>query len=85
MALYKETSRYKGQKLEAMDLFKYLGAIICDEGSSREVLSRAAQIMAALARLTTIWKDKNIIIKRKIRLMRAQAICMTHNNIRVCM
>ena len=33
---------------------------ICDEDSRREVLSRAAQTMAALARLKTIWKDKNI-------------------------
>ena len=35
------------------------------------MLSRAAQTMAALARLKIIWKDKNIRIKHKIRLMRA--------------
>ena len=39
----------QGQKLETIDHFKYLGVIICDEGSRREVLSRAAQTMAALA------------------------------------
>ena len=61
----------QGQKLETVNHFKYLGAIICDEGSRREVLSRAAQTMAALARLKIIWKDKNIRIKHKIRLMRA--------------
>ena len=61
-------------KLEAVYHFKYIGAIICDEGSRREVLSRAAQTMAALARLKTIWKDKNIRIKHKIRLMRALVI-----------
>ena len=60
----------QGQKLETVNHFKYLGAIICDEGSRREVLSRAAQTMAALARLKIIWKDKNIRIKHKIRLMR---------------
>ena len=43
-----------GQKLETVDHFKYLGAIICDEASRRDVLSRAAQTMAALARLKTI-------------------------------
>ena len=64
----------QGQKLEIVDHFKYLGAIICDEGSRREVLSRAAQTMAALARLKIIWKDKNIRIKHKIRLMRALVI-----------
>ena len=46
------------QKLETVDHFKYLGAtIICDEDSRGEVLSRAAQTMAALARLKIIWKD----------------------------
>ena len=64
----------QGQKLKKVDHFKYLGAIICDEGSRSEVLSRAAQTMAALARLKIIWKDKNIRIKLKIRLMRALII-----------
>ena len=64
----------QGQKLETVDHFKYLGAIICHDGSTREVLSRAAQTMAALARLKTIWKDKNFRIKHKIRLMRALVI-----------
>ena len=72
----------QGQKLETVHHFKYLGAIICDEGSKREELSRAAQTMAALARLRIIWKDKTLIrIKHKIRLMRA--LVMT--NIPVCM
>ena len=61
----------QGQTLETVDQFKYIGAIICDEGSRREVLSRAAQTMAALARLKIIWEDKNIRITHKIRLMRA--------------
>ena len=58
--------------METVDHFKYLGDIICGEGSTREVLSRAAQTMAALARI--IWKDKNIRIKYKIRLIRALVI-----------
>ena len=61
----------QGQKLETVEHLKYLGAIICDEGSRRKVHSRAAQTMAALARLKIIWKDKNIRIKHKIRVMRA--------------
>ena len=56
----------QGQKLETVDHFNYLGAIICDEGSRREVLYRAAQTMAALAGLKIIRKDKNIRIKHKI-------------------
>ena len=43
----------QGQTLETVDPFKYLGAIICDEGSRREVLSRAAQTMAALGKTRT--------------------------------
>ena len=64
----------KGQKLETVDHFKYLGAIIFDEVSRREVLSIAAQTMAALVRLKINWKDKNIRIKHQIRLMRALVI-----------
>ena len=64
----------QGHTLEAVDHLKYFGAIICDEGSRREVLSRAAQTMTALARLKTIWKYHNFIIKHKIRLMRALVI-----------
>ena len=41
----------QGQKLETVDHFKYLGAIICDDGSRREVLSGAAQTMTALTTL----------------------------------
>ena len=75
----------QGQKLETVNHFIYLGvvgAIICDEGSRREVLSRAAQTLAALARLKIIWKDKNIRIKHKIRLMRAlvMTIFLYNNN-----
>ena len=44
----------QGQKLETVNHFKYLGAIICDEGSRREVLSsQSCSTMAALARLKT--------------------------------
>ena len=60
--------------METVDHFKYLDAIIYDEGSRREVLSRAAQKMAALARLKIIWKNRNIRIKHKMRLMRALVI-----------
>ena len=48
----------QGQKLETVEHFKCLGAIISDESSRREVLSRAAQTMATLP-LKNIWKDKD--------------------------
>ena len=66
----------QGHTLETVDHLEYLGALICVESSRREVLSRAAQTMTALARLIIIWKDKNIIIKHKIRLLNALVITM---------
>ena len=36
-----------GQKLETVTSFKYLGSVITDDGSKREILSRRAQATAA--------------------------------------
>ena len=49
-----------GEKIETVQKFKYLGAIVSDEGSRPELLSRIAMTTATLAKLRTIWKDKNI-------------------------
>ena len=48
--------RINGEKLNDVDSFKYLGTVVTDQGSKPEVLSRIAQITAALARLETIYK-----------------------------
>ena len=61
----------QGQKLETVQQFKYLGAIISDEGSKPEILTRAAQTMTALGKLKTIRRVKNITLKHKITLLRA--------------
>ena len=47
-----------------MESFKYLGAIISNEGSKPEILSRIAQTTAAFSRLKIIWSDKNISLLR---------------------
>ena len=39
------------KKLETVHSFKYLGAIVSDEGSSPEVLSRIAKTTAAVTKL----------------------------------
>ena len=62
------------KKLETVHSFKYLGAIVSDEGSKPEVLSRIAQTTAAVTKLKVIWNDKNIAISSKIRLMRSLAM-----------
>ena len=44
------------QKLEGVTSFKYLGAILCKDGTcSAEVCIRIASAMAAMARLDRIW------------------------------
>ena len=62
--------KIKGQRLEEVENFKYLGAIISNEGSKPEILSRIAQATAALSRLKIIWRDKNISLASKVKLMR---------------
>ena len=51
----------KGQKLGTVTSFKYLGAIVSDEGLKAEVLSRIAQATAALTKLKPIWRDNREI------------------------
>ena len=40
----------KGQKVGTVTSFKYLGAVVSDDGSKPEVLSRIAQATAALTK-----------------------------------
>ena len=46
--------RVGGERLETVNKFKYLGAVVSDEGSNPEILSRIAQTSAAMKRLKTI-------------------------------
>ena len=62
--------KIKGQRLEIVENLNYLGAIISNEGSKPEILSRIAQTTAALSRLKVIWRDKNISLASKVKLMR---------------
>ena len=58
-------------KLDTVQSFKYLGAIITDQGSKPEVIARIAQTVAAVTKLRIIWSDRNITLKSKVRLMRS--------------
>ena len=62
--------KIKGQKLEEVENFKYLEAIISNEESKPEILSRITQTTAALSRLKMIWRDKNSSLTSKVKLMR---------------
>ena len=63
--------KIKGHRLEEVENFKHLGAIIYNEGSKPEILSRIVQTTAALFRLKIIWRDKHISLVSKVKLMRA--------------
>ena len=67
---FQRAIKIKGQRLEEVENFKYLGAIISHEGSKPEILSRITQTTAALSRLKIIWRDKNISLASKVKLMR---------------
>ena len=54
--------------------FKYLGAVVSDDGSKPEGLSRIAQTTAALTKLKPIWRDNNISLRSKVKLMRSLVI-----------
>ena len=60
--------KIKGQRLEAVENFKYLGTMISNEGSKPEILSRIAQTTAAFSRLKILWRDKNISLAHLIHL-----------------
>ena len=64
--------KVKGQKLETVTSFKYLGSVITDEGSRPEILSRIAQATTTLTRLKPVWNDRGISLSSKIRLMRSR-------------
>ena len=66
--------KVKGQKLGTVTSFKYLGAVVSDDGSKPEVLSRIAQATAALTKLKPIWRDNNISLGSKVKLMRSIVI-----------
>ena len=57
------------ERLETVKNFKYLGAIVWDDGSKPEILSRIAMTSSSLTKLNAIWKDKAIKRSQKIRLM----------------
>ena len=63
--------KVKGQKLETVTCFKYLGSVITDESSKPEILSRITQTTAALTRLKPVWNDRSISLSSKIQLMRS--------------
>ena len=66
--------KVKGQKLGTVTSFKYLVEVVSDDSSKPEVLSRIAQVTAAPTKLKPIWRDNNISLGSKVKLMRSRVI-----------
>ena len=63
-----------GNTLDEVQSFKYLGAIISEEVYKPEVLARIAQSTALLSSLKIVYRNRNVTLRSKIRLMRYLAI-----------
>ena len=63
--------KVKGQKLGTVTSFEYLGAVVLDDGFKPEVFSRTAQATAALSKLKPIWRNNNISLGSKVKLMQS--------------
>ena len=64
----------KGQKLGTITSFKYLGAVVSDNGSKPEIFSRIAAPTAALTKLKPIWRENNVSLGPQMKLMRSLVI-----------
>ena len=61
-----------GERLEAVDSFKYLGATITEDGRSvAEVKIRLATATSAMSRLSKMWRSKEISFPSKMKLFRS--------------
>ena len=59
-----------GQKLGGtVTSFKFLGAVVSDNGSKPEIFTRIEQATAALIKLKPVWRDNNVSLGSKVKLM----------------
>ena len=67
-----------GETLEQVDSFKYLGALITEDGKSTiEIRARLAIALSAMSRLSKMYKSQRISIATKIRLCKALVTSIT--------
>ena len=59
--------KVKGQVLGTVTSVKYIGAVVSDDGSIPEILSRIAQATAAVTKLKPIWRDNNVSLGSKVK------------------
>ena len=66
--------KVKRQKLGTVTRFKYLGAVVSDDNSKPEILSRISQTTAAFTKLKPIWRDTNISLGLSVKLTHSLVI-----------
>ena len=59
----------QNENIKTVNHFKYLGSIIDEQGSRKEILARAAQVNQVCSNLKVIWNDRHIRLGYKLRLM----------------
>ena len=60
------TNNISGINTKIMDRgFEYLVSVITDEGSKPEILSRIAQITAALTRFKPVWNNRVFLLVQR--------------------
>jgi len=60
----------QGKELEQVETFKYLGAIITENGDcSKEIQARLGAARGAVRSLDSLWKDRSLHVKVKQRLL----------------
>ena len=69
--------KVKGQVLGTVTSFKYLGAVVSDDGSKPGVLLRIAQATVAHTKLKPIWRDNNISLGSDVKLTRSLVISIS--------
>ena len=57
--------KVKGQKLGTVTSFKYLGAVVSDDGSETEILSRIEQASAGLTKLKPIGEITTYLLDQR--------------------
>ena len=62
--------KIKGQRLKEVENFNTLEQSSPTKDQNPEIVSRIAQTTAPLSRLKIIWRDKNISLASKVKLMR---------------
>ena len=57
--------KVKGQKLGIVMSFRHLGAVVSDDGTKQDILSRVTQATAALTKLKPIWRETTYVLDQR--------------------